>query len=641
MNDGETPDRSACAQPVGAMRQKLEDEYGSSRPASLLPAPNDGNRMVKAWRQARAPNEATSAELKPAKPQKPGRAPPAPKPIAVSAPASSVFEQVELKAANGDKLFTRLQTAPDARNATTRAAAPWMPVSIYIGSFVINLLALAMPLAVFVVYDRILPGHEAQTLWLLMVALVGVVILDAALRVARAYIVGWTSANHEYAASTEAVSRILHAPPASIEAEPASVHAERLRAFDDLRDLHGGRWRLLLLDLPFVFLSLAIVGVIGGYLMLAPIALILLLGSVSMAGGTALRKLLRTRARHDDRRSDFIAESLNGIQTIKTMAMEPLFQRRFERLQMLGAASSHRTISLGNSTQIIGSLCSALAVVSVVTLGAYMVIEGMLTIGTLAACTWLSVRTIQPILQALDLWTEKQVRAVARGRIAALFELAPEECPPHSGVSGFSGAIALSAVSFAHGPDRPLVLKNINLEVEPGQIIGLCGRDGSGKSTLLDLIRGELEPTTGEVRLDSYDPSGAARGSLAKWLAHVPQEPTIFNGTVLENITMFRSGAAIDAAREAARLIGLESDIHHLPAGYDTILGEGITDELPPDLLQRISIVRALSRKPTILLFDEGNSFLDAQSDAMLRQGLEWLKGHTTVVLASQRSTLR
>ena len=198
----------------------------------------------------------------------------------------------------------------------------------------------------------------------------------------------------------------------------------------------------------------------------------------------------------------------------------------------------------------------------------------------------------------------------------------------------------MKGLSFGYGPDAPLVLKNINLEVEPGEMIGLRGGDGSGKSTLIKLIRGEFVPTTGTVLLDNHSPSGVQRSSLAELTAYVPQQASIIQGTILQNITMYRGGDAIDAAREAAQAIGLEPDIHRLPSGYDTVLNEGIAEDLPAGMMQRIVIARALARKPKLLLFDEGNSALDATSDAMLREGLEQLKGHTTVLLVSLRPSL-
>ncbi|MGI9415268.1 MAG: ATP-binding cassette domain-containing protein, partial [Hyphomicrobiales bacterium] len=295
---------------------------------------------------------------------------------------------------------------------------------------------------------------------------------------------------------------------------------------------------------------------------------------------------------------------------------------------------------LGNSAQIVGNLFSNLAMISVVTVGAYLVVNGSLTMGALAACTLLSGRTIQPVLKGLGLWTQVQSVSVARARVAKLFELTQSEAGEAQRLDRIDGAITLSAVSFSYAPDEPLVLKDIDLSIAPGEMIGLCGGDGSGKSSIAKLIRGEYPPTSGEVLIDGYASSGEWRTALEEWISYVPQNASIFQGTILENIAMFRGGEAIDAAREAARLIGLEEDVHRLPLGYDMRLNEGITEELPVGIIQRIIIARALARKSKILVFDEGNSALDGGADRQLREGLQKLKGEKTVILVSQRPSL-
>lgn len=524
--------------------------------------------------------------------------------------------------------------------ANDHSKPPRLPASTYVGTLIINLLALALPIVILQIYDRILPNEATATLSLMVIGLVGVLVLDTAMKVSRAYVVGWTTAHHEYRLSANAMERILSAPSQQIEGEPTSVHIDRMSAFDAMREYYGGQSRMLLLDMPFAVVFLALMAFIGGFLVAVPVALFVILGSISIVRGRELRRILETRAQHDDRRYDFIIESLNGIETIKTMAMEPQIQRRFERLQKVSAETSHDTILLGNSTQTIGSLLSSLTMVSVVTVGALMVIHDQLTMGALAACTLLSGRTIQPLLKGLGLWTQLQRISVARDRLNELFSLASSRLTTIAPPPQIKGQITLSQVSFRHAPEGGPVLSNVNLHVRPGEIIGLRGGDGSGKSTLLKLICGELQPTSGEVRLDSHVACAADAAWTSTWIAQVPTDAPIFHGTIMDNLTMFGTGDAVEEARHAARLIGLERDIHKLPAGYDTVLSEGISEGLPSGLLQRLVIARALARKPRILLFDEGNSGLDAQSDAMLREGLATLKGKTTVILVTLRPSL-
>ena len=599
MHDGDKPNADAPAGTVGALQDKLKAVFAASAPDSTPKGDREGG-------------DADAHSHKTANPHKTGMAGNTP----------------------------HAEPLVDTDASIEHNAAPPLPWAIYVSSFFINLLALALPLVILQVYDRILPNEATATLSLLAIGLCGVLVLDTAMKIARAHMVGWVTAHHEYRISMEAVTRILNARSVDLEAEAPSVHLDRLNALDAMREFYGGQSRLLLLDLPFVFIFLGLMAFIGGYIVIVPIVLFLLLGSISIKRGGVLRAVLQSRSQHDDRRYDFIIESLVGIETIKTMAMEPQILRRFERLQKIGANASHDTILLGNEVQIIGVLFSNLAMICVVTVGAFMVIHGQLTMGTLAACTLLSGRTIQPLLKGLGLWTQLQRLSVARDQITKLFAVDAAATKGGETIEQLDGSIKISGVSFAYGPDTPLVLKNVSLDLEPGEIIGLRGGDGSGKSTVIKMIQGEVRPTTGDVRLGEYDPSRISRSSMHDWVAYVPKDTAIFRGTIMENITLFRGGEIIDCAREAAQAIGLESDIHRLPAGYDMMLSEGITEELPAGMMQRIVICRALARRPKILLFDEANTSLDARSDALLRQGLERLKGRTTVLLVSLRPSM-
>lgn len=654
MTDGEEPHGRKRGESVEALQDKLRDAYAPeadfvlppSRPAPAEEAENIAgtDRSAASFQSTEYPVQFEPDGL--FEPQ-----------VSVSGKQSGEQPVSEdSSSADGPELKNTTQNAPRGQPGSDdkllrgllgskkpihdHTAAPRLPRAIYVSSFFINFLALALPLVILQVYDRILPNQATETLTLLVLGLVGVLILDTAMKIARAYMVGWVTARHEYSVANDAVLRILNTPSAKMESDAPSVHLDRINALDAMREFYGGQSRLLLLDLPFVFIFLGLMALIGGYIVIVPIVLFLVLGAVSIARGSVLRKVLQTRAQHDDRRYDFIIESLIGVETVKALAMEPQIQRRFERLQKIGASASHDTILLGNEVQIIGVLFSNMAMICVVTVGAFMVIHGQLTMGTLAACTLLSGRTIQPLLKGLGLWTQLQRLSVARERIAKLFENRVSDRNAGKAISNLHGAVSLSEVSFSYGPDKPLILKNLNLDIPPGEMIGLRGGDGSGKSTLMKLIRGELQPTSGQVRLDGYDPAQVERASVADWLAYVPKDASIFRGTILENITMFRGGQAIDDAREAAQMIGLEADIHRLPAGYDMVLSEGITEELPAGLIQRIIIARALARKPKVLLFDEANTSLDGRSDALLRQGLEQIMGDTTILLVSLRPSL-
>jgi ATP-binding cassette, subfamily C, bacterial LapB len=523
---------------------------------------------------------------------------------------------------------------------TAKGASPLSP-PILIGSVAINFFSLATPLALLQVYDRIIPNQAVETLTIIVMGLIGIMCVDAVFRYARSCLVIWYAAQLDHALSVTLVDRFLETPSLEFEKETPGGYMDKLGAIETIRDFEGGQSRLLMLDLPFVSAFLALIWIIGGSLVLVPIALFGVLVVVTAISGSALRKVLSDRWEYDDRRYSFIVETLSGIPAIKSMAMEPQIQRRYERLLRTGASATYRTIELGGIAQSFGAVFAGVTMVAVVSVGALLVIDGALSMGSLAACTLLSGRTIQPLLKGLSLWTQLQSVDVAREKAASLLDL-PGGQPRvnEDSIPSLVGLVELRDMSFRFNADQQDVVKKVSTKIQPGEMISVTGGDNSGKSTFIRLISGELAPTNGKVMIDGMEATGPHHHALSKWIAYIPPHPVVFHGTILDNLAMFQKGDAIDNARLAARAIGLEDEIHHLPEGYDTQVNQGIAEQLPMGFLQRMTIARALAMKPQVLLFDEANNTLDAKGDQKLIKALQVLKGGPTIIAVTHRPSL-
>lgn len=523
---------------------------------------------------------------------------------------------------------------------TAKGASPLSP-PILVGSIAINFFALATPLALLQVYDRIIPNQAVETLTIIVMGLVGIMCVDAVFRYARSCLVIWYAAQLDHALNVTLVDRFLETPSQQFEKETPGGYMDKLGAIETIRDFEGGQSRLLMLDLPFVSAFLALIWIIGGSLVFVPIALFGVLVVVTAISGSALRKVLSDRWEFDDRRYSFIVETLNGIPAIKSMAMEPQIQRRYERLLQTGASATYRTIELGGIAQSFGAVFAGVTMVSVVSVGALLVIDGTLSMGSLAACTLLSGRTIQPLLKGLSLWTQLQSVDVAREKAASLLDLPGGIATDNeNSIPALAGQIELRDVSFRYGEGLPDIITNVSAKFRPGEMISITGGDNSGKSTFIRLISGELAPTSGKVMVDGMEVTGPHQKALSKWVAYIPPHPVTFQGTILENLSMFQTGDAIDNARLAAQAIGLEEDIHRLPEGYDTKVNTGIAEQMPMGFLQRMTIARALAQKPQILMFDEANNTLDAGGDRKVMKALEVLKGGPTIIVITHRPSL-
>ncbi len=513
--------------------------------------------------------------------------------------------------------------------------------STVVSSFVINVLGLALPLVMLQVYDRILVNQSVATLGFLMIGLASAILIEAGLKVIRAYLMSWSATKQNYAQNLEAVSRVVHAPPDRFEKEASNIWMDRFESLDQFNAFSAGQSRLIILDLPFVAIYLSVIFLVAGSLGFVLLGLIGLVVLAIVIRAQAMRRVLKEQQTHDSRRDDFIAETLQGIESVKSMAMEPQMQRRFERLQQTNSGISHQSILLNGELQTYSQLVANIVLISMVTVGAVSVINGTLSVGTLACCTLLTSRVMQPVMRAIQVIMEIQGAKLDRDNADKLLDLPAVEPAPVARSDRAPGRIDLKDAGYTYQGSETPALDGVSLTVAPGEIVGIRGEHASGKSTLIKLISGELAPTDGTCQINGKDAHTLNASELSRNMVFVSQDSAIFEGTVMDNISMFRSGPqAIKNARRAAQLIALEDDIHRMPKGYDTPIGQGITDALPRGMVQRITIARALAVNPSILLFDEANSMLDMRSDNELRKGLMKLSGHMTILLISNRPSL-
>lgn len=529
------------------------------------------------------------------------------------------------------------------RFSATETLPPRLSFGLVSATVALNLLGLAVPLVILQIYDRILPNQSYATLSALLMGLAVVLLLDAILRLARGTLSNWTATRWEHRTSCAAVTRLLEAELRSVDADTTGRHLDRLTAIEQLRDYYGGQGRLVLIDLPFVLLYLGLIWAIAGPLVALPVGILMLLGAAVLIAGRQLKQALARRNDLDDRRYSFIIETLGQIGTVKALACEPFMLRRYERLQQAGAEATHDTIARSNAAQTLGTLFTGVMLVAVVSAGALMVINGQLTLGGVAASTLLAGRAAQPVLRALGLWTHLQSLSLAKDKLDELMALPQSSVRLAEADAGkeqtLSGAIKVRGLVFKDTSGRCL-FDGLDLDVAPGEMISIAGESGSGKSALLALIAGDLAADVGEISFDGRSVRNHGR-SVRKQIALIGQNPVLFSGTLLENLTLFEESDAIDHALTAARALGLDEDVHRLPGGWDTRVAEGIVDALPASLRQKVAIARTFARRPRILLLDESNTALDSQADARLRSALSAMAGETTVIMMTLRPSFQ
>ncbi len=533
---------------------------------------------------------------------------------------------------------TYVSATPRALRSVARSA--FGQVDVALSSVLINILSLGLPLVILQTFDRVIPNGVGETFVYLLLGLTLFVLIDGALRMARSYITAWGAARFEHAVGCRTIKRMLDSQILAFEREPSGAQIARVNAIETLRDLYAGQGMLALIDLPFVVIFLILIGLVGGWLVLVPVIVIGVVGLAAVFIGARLRAALHSRQTVDDRRYSFILEVLGSMPLVKGLALEGLMLRRYERLLRSSAEAVHDVILRSGLAQAHGATFSNLTMISVAGVGAILVLNGQLTLGTLAACMLLAGRSVQPVLRGIAVWVQFQNVQVAESRLQEVMTLAPEAQATKRVTPTISGQFTFENMGFIYPKSESALFRNVDFRVEAGETVAMVGENGSGKSTLLWLTMGLLSPNAGAVRHDGVSLADVAPAEIRRQIAYLPQRSPLYRGTVRENLTMFAGEDRLDAAMEYAHALELDKVLARLPDGLDTQLGSSGNDILSASVRQRVAIVRALAARPRLILFDEANSTFDFRTDDKLRELLDSMRGSASMILVSHRPSL-
>ena len=513
----------------------------------------------------------------------------------------------------------------------------WRRKDVLLASLGINILAMGLPIVILQTYDRVIPRNATETFTFLMIGMAVVILLDAGLRILRSFILAWTGARFEHSEGVRAITRILQGDTTEFEARSTGTYLEKIKNLEQIREFYSGQAMVTLLDLPFVIVFMGLIWFIAGSMVLIPIALLGLYSVASLFAAKLLQQALQKRSDIDERRQNFMIETLRGIHTVKASAIESLMLRRYERLQGQSAKCIHDIARINSINQGLASILANVGTISFVGIGSTAVVANHMTLGALAAGTMLTGRIIQPVLRAMGLWHQFQSVRIAREQVDGVFSLPPEPAYSYDEIPSQWGCIRLEDIHFRYPQQDKDLLCGISLELKPGETVGITGANGVGKSTLLSIMMGLLNPSRGKVTIDGHIIQHIPPELLRARIGLVPQKGVMYEGTILDNLTLFRDGAAIDHAIELSRKLGLAEILAKLPDGLDTRVGGTAVDTLPEGVRQTIIIIRALVTNPDILLFDDANANFDLVNDNRLLNMIRSFHGDLTMVVVSHR----
>ena len=519
----------------------------------------------------------------------------------------------------------------------------WLFGEVLAAAFFIQLLALATPLFFQVIVDKVLAHHALTTLDVLAVGLLAVSLFEILLGGLRGYLLNHTCARVDVELGSRVFAHLQRLPLAYHAQRRAGDTVSRVRELDGIRQFLTSSTLTTLIDLAFIGLFLALMWYYSAALTLVVAATLPCYALLSWLVTPTLRRRLAERFESGADNHAFLVESVSGIETLKSMAVGPQLQRRWEEQLAGHVRASFRASHLGALAGQAAGLVNKIGTVAIVWLGARLVIDGQLSVGQLIAFNMLALRVSGPTLRTVQLWQEFQQAGLSLRRLGDLMNAPAERGhdthrlhPPR-----LRGELELERVRFRYRPEGPDVLHDVDLRVEPGEVVGIVGRSGSGKSTLARLLLRLYTPSGGRIRLDGLDLSVVDPEWLRRRIGVVGQEARLFNRTVRENIALCDPGMPIDRVIEVARLAGAHEFIGELPDGYETQLGEhGVC--LSGGQRQRIAIARALCSDPDLLILDEATSALDYESERLVRANLaDICRSRTVVIIAHRLSALR
>jgi ATP-binding cassette subfamily C protein LapB len=512
---------------------------------------------------------------------------------------------------------------------------------VLVAAFFINVFALALPLFTMNVYDRVVPNYAVETLWTLAIGLLIVVVMDFTLRMMRSYFLDLASERIDRHVSADIMERVLGS---RLEHRPSSVgsYAVNLRSFDSVRDFINSVSITTLIDLPFAVIFCAVIFWIAPMVLLPLLAgVVIVLVYVSVGRGK-LRELSETTYRAGVQRNATLIESLVGLDTIKAMGAESKTQRRWEEATAFLARTGVQLRLVSNANQFVTAGTTQLVTLFVVVTGVYLITEGLLSMGGLIACTMLAGRVMAPVGQLAGLLTQFQYAQISLGSVDQIMET-PQERPEGARFLSretFGGEIEFKDVTFSYpGAEMPSLV-DVSFKIKPGEKVAILGRVGSGKSTLQKLAMGLFQPSEGAVLIDGIDLRQLDPAEYRKQVGYMPQDLTLFHGTLRDNIVIAHPYASDSDVLKAAEQANLLEFVNRHPQGFDMTISER-GDSLSGGQRRCVALARAVLGEPPVVLMDEPTGSMDHSTEVAVKSSLAaFIAGRTWIVVTHRNSLL-
>lgn len=513
-------------------------------------------------------------------------------------------------------------------------------LEILLFSFVLQILALISPLFFQVVMDKVLVHQAWSTLDVLVFGLVITSIVEVILRGLREYQYTHTANRIDIQLGLKLVKHLLGLPLMFFKTRQVGAIVTRVRELDTVREFLTGSMFTLTVEFLFIFVFIYVMSLLSAPLTLLFIATIPLYVLLAWWLTPRMQAAIEEQFTHAAANTSFLTETVAGSETLKSLAVEPTFIRRWDDQTKNMVSTGYAVQQLNNRSSHVVQLIQKVTSVCILWLGSTEVLSLEMTIGQLIAFNMMTNHIAQPLSRMVELWGQFIQTRVALEKLGDMLNLPVEQ---HTGedMVTIQGAISFKNILFRYQPDDPPTLNDLSLDIQAGETLGVVGTSGSGKSTLARLLLRLYSPEKGVITVDNTPLNQISIQQLRQQIGIVLQENYLFNKSVCENLAQSKPEASLEEVIEAAKLSGAHEFIMKLPIGYDTILAEG-GQSLSGGQRQRLAIARTLLLDPKIIILDEATSALDDESQALIQSNMAKIsKGRTVITIAHRLSTVR
>ncbi|MGL5874225.1 MAG: peptidase domain-containing ABC transporter [Xenococcaceae cyanobacterium] len=511
-------------------------------------------------------------------------------------------------------------------------------IEVFVASFFVQLFALANPLMIQIIIDKVISQNSADTLGYLIVFLIVISVFEAMLTTLRTYLFVDTTNRIDMALGSEIIDHLLRLPLRYFERRPVGEISTRINELEKIRQFLTGTALTVVLDTLFSVVYIVVMVFYSWVLTLVALGIIPVFVGLTLIFSPTIRKELRVKAERNSETQSYLVEIMTGIQTVKAQNIELRARWQWQERYARYITAGFKTVITSTLASSASSFLNKLSAALIIGVGAYLVLDQQLSLGQLIAFRIISGYVTSPIMRLAQLWQNFQETALSLERLADIVDH-PEEAEQDRDnipMPAISGKVKYENICFRFKTSGPLQLNNVSLEFEPGTFVALVGESGAGKSTVTKLLSRLYEPEGGRILIDGYDISKVELYSLRRQVGVVPQETLLFDGTIQENIALTNPDATTEEIIAAAQIAAAHEFIMTLPNGYNTRAGER-GSALSGGQRQRIAIARSVLQQPAMLVLDEATSALDYATEHEVSRNLKEAFHDRTVFFITHR----